>query len=117
MAESFYYYSQMAPTSYSLTVEIDVTKLRKHLKSKYLKFFPTYLYIVSKVLNNHKEFRVGLKDNTLGYYKYIHPAFPQFHKDDKTTSLLWLNYCDDFKTFYNNYINVINQYQYYIILL
>ena len=86
MAESFYYYSQMSPASYSLTVEIDVTKSRKHLKSKYLKFFPTYLYIVSKVLNNHKD-------------------FPQFHKDDKTTSLLWLNYCDDFKTFYNNYIN------------
>ena len=105
MAESFYYYSQIEPASYSLTVEIDVTKSRKHLKSKYLKFFPTYLYIVSKVLNNHKEFRVGLKDNTLGYYKYIHPAFPQFHKDDKTTSLLWLNYCDDFNTFYNNYIN------------
>ena len=48
---------------------------------------------------------MGLKDNALGYYKYIHPAFRQFHKDDKTTSLLWLNYCDDFKTFYNNYIN------------
>ena len=46
MAESFYYYSQMSPASYSLTVEIDVTKLRKHLKSKDLKFFPTYLYIL-----------------------------------------------------------------------
>ena len=36
MAESFYYYSQMSPASYSLTVEIDVTKSRKHLKSKYI---------------------------------------------------------------------------------
>ena len=33
MAESFYYYSQMSPASYSLTVDIDVTKSRKHLKS------------------------------------------------------------------------------------
>ena len=30
--EMFYYFSKMAPTGYSLTVSMDVTKLRKAMK-------------------------------------------------------------------------------------
>ena len=40
--EVFYYFSKMAPTGYSLTVELDVTNLRKTLKAKGYKFFPAH---------------------------------------------------------------------------
>lgn len=39
--EMFYYFSKMAPTGYSLTVSMDVTKLRQTPKEAGLKFFPS----------------------------------------------------------------------------
>lgn len=36
-AQMFYYFSSMAPTGYSMTVNLDVTKLRKTVKDKGLK--------------------------------------------------------------------------------
>lgn len=41
--EMFYYFSRMAPTGYSLTFSMDVTKLRQTLKKAGVKFFPAYL--------------------------------------------------------------------------
>ena len=41
--EIFCYFSRMAPTGYSLTVELDVTSLHHVLREAGLKFFPAYL--------------------------------------------------------------------------
>ncbi len=40
-----------AHTGYSLTVTLDVTELRKTLKEAGLKFFPAYLWLITKNLN------------------------------------------------------------------
>ena len=104
MSQSFYYYTQMAPTSYTINVKIDVTILRKKLKENGYKFFPAYLYLVTRAINKQEELRVGLKDGILGHWKTLTPAYPQFHEDNKTTSLLWTEYKEEFKEFYKNYI-------------
>jgi chloramphenicol O-acetyltransferase type A len=104
MAQSFYYYTQMAPTTYTVNVTIDVTILRKTLKSKGYKFFPAYLYLVTKAISKQQELRIALQDGVLGYWDYLTPAYPQFHEDDKTTSLLWTEYDEHFETFYRHYI-------------
>ena len=44
----FYYFSKMAPTGYSLTVNLDVTQLRNKVKEERLKFLPTYLRLVNR---------------------------------------------------------------------
>ena len=36
----FYYFSKMAPTGYSLTVDVDVTRLRTVLKAAGYRFSP-----------------------------------------------------------------------------
>ena len=41
----------------SLTVDVDVTKLIKFTKNNGLKFYPTMIWIVSKVVNAHDEFK------------------------------------------------------------
>lgn len=71
MAQTFHYYTQIAPTSYTVNVSVDVTVLRRELKTRAVKFFP---------------------------------AYPQFHEDDKTTSLLWTEFNQDFTVFYHQYI-------------
>ena len=44
-AQMFYYFSKMAPTGYSLTVDLDITAMRTALKHAGIKFFPAYLWL------------------------------------------------------------------------
>jgi chloramphenicol O-acetyltransferase type A len=104
MAQAFHYYTQMASTTYTINVTIDVTILRTTLKRMGYKFFPAYIYLVTKAINKQRELRIAVQDSILGYWDYLTPAYPQFHEDDKTTSLLWTEYNDDFEVFYKRYI-------------
>ena len=58
----------MAPTGYSLTVELEVTALRRTLRQEGLKFFPAYLWLVTKNLNGDPAFTLAERDGVLGYY-------------------------------------------------
>ena len=102
-AQMFYYFSQMAPTGYSITVDMDVTRLRKTLKESNRKFFPTYLYLVTKCLNRQQEFKIAYQDKTLGYYETLTPLYASFHEENKTFSLMWTAYEESYDTFYRNY--------------
>jgi len=108
--QMFYYYSKIAPTGYSLTVTVDITQMHAALKSKDLKFFPAYLWLITKTLNKQIEFKVAEKDGQLGYYDILTPLYATFHDDDKTFSLMWTEYHEDFTVFYQNYMQ--NQIQY-----
>jgi chloramphenicol O-acetyltransferase type A len=110
MAQSFYYYTQMAPTTYTVNVTMDVTILHETLKKKGYKFFPAYLYLVTKAIGKQQELRIAMKDGVLGYWENLTPTYPQFHEDDKTTSLLWTEYDDCFSAFYNRYMEDIATY-------
>lgn len=46
-AQVFYYYTQIAPTSYTVDVRMDVTVLRHKLKQRGFEFFPAYLWLVT----------------------------------------------------------------------
>lgn len=106
----FYYFSKMAPMGYSLTVNLDITKMKAALEDVKLKFFPAYLWIVTKTLNLQQEFRIAQRDGQIGCYNYLTPLYASFHEDDKTFSLMWTEYDDDFRAFYDAYINNKRQY-------
>ena len=103
-SQMFYYFSKMAPTGYSMTVNVDVTEMRKTLRDAGLKFFPAYLWLVTKNLNRQTEFKVAEKDGVLGYYQTLTPLYASFHEDDHTFSLMWTEYADDFQRFYQAYL-------------
>ena len=48
--ETFYYFSKMAPTGYSLTVDLDATALHQTLKAANCRLFPAYLWLVTRKL-------------------------------------------------------------------
>lgn len=102
--QMFYYFSQMAPTGYSITVNVDVTEMRQALKEVGMKFFPAYLWLVTKNLNRQTEFKVAEKDGVLGYYDSLTPLYASFHEDDHTFSLMWTEYTEDFPKFYQAYL-------------
>ena len=91
-AQTFMYFSRMAPTNYSLTVNMDVTKLRHVLKAHGMKFYPAYLWLITKHLNEQKEFRIAEKDGQIGYYDTLTPFYAVFHEDDHSFSMLWNEY-------------------------
>ena len=102
--QMFYYFSKMAPTGYSLTVKVDVTDMKAALDAKKRRFFPAYLWLVTKTLNGQTEFRIAEKDGQVGYYDYLTPLYASFHDDDKTFSLLWTEFDEDFSAFYEDYL-------------
>lgn len=108
--ELFYYFSKMAPTGYSLTVNMDVTKLRRTVKVAGVKFFPAYLWLVTRCLNERPEFKCAVKDGQLGYYDTLTPLYATMHPETHTISLMWTEYCESFPEFHRRYIE--NQEQY-----
>ena len=103
--QMFYYFAKMAPTGYSLTVQLDVTKLRATLKDAGLKFFPAYLWLVTKNLNQQMEFKVAEQDGVLGYYDTLTPLYASFHEDTHTFSLMWTEFAEDFRQFHQAYLD------------
>lgn len=104
-SQMFHYFTQMAPTGYSLTAHMDVTVMRNTLKEHKIKFFSAYLWLVTKTLNKQVEFKVAIKDDVLGYWDSLTPLYATFHDDDKTISLMWTEYCEDFHEFHKRYLN------------
>lgn len=102
--EVFYYFSRMAPTGYSLTTELDVTALRRTLKETNLKFFPAYLWLVTRRLNQQEEFKLAEQEGVLGTYDVLTPLYAAFHSDTKTFSLMWTPFQEDFSGFYQAYL-------------
>ena len=100
----FYYFSKMAPTGYSLTVKLDITEMKAALDKHNLKFFPAYLWLVTKLLNQQEEFRIAEKDGQIGSYDFLTPLYAVFHEDDKTFSLMWTEFDEDFRSFYEAYL-------------
>lgn len=102
--QMFYYFSKMAPTGWSVTVKTDITQFKKVLDEKGIKFFPAYLWLVTKNLSAQPEFTTAYSDGKLGYYDTLTPLYASFHDDDKTFSLMWTEFSESFDDFLNSYL-------------
>lgn len=103
--QMFYYFTKMAPTGYSLTVKLDITEMKASLDDAGLKFFPAYLWLVTRTLNEQQEFKIAVKDGQIGYYDQLTPLYACFHEDDETFSLMWTPYHERFLRFYEAYMH------------
>lgn len=102
--EMFWYFSKAVPTGYSVTVDIDVTHMRRVLKVVGKKFFPAYLWLATKAFCEQPEFMISVKDGNLGYYNVLTPMYVVFHEDDRIFSLMWMKFDDKFSEFYAAYL-------------
>lgn len=108
---TFQHFFHVAKNTYSITVKLDVTDLVGFSKRCGLSFYIALTWIVSKAINEHKQFKMGFdQENNLGYYDVVHPQFPVMDKNCNVVSLTAL-YEDSFDTFYKKMKNVIEQYE------
>lgn len=89
----------------SLTVDIDVTRLIEFTKSNGLKFYPSMVWIVSKVVNAHDEFKYSWNDKKeLIKWDYVSPSYTEFHKDDENFTKLVTEFSDSIFEFHARFI-------------
>lgn len=97
--------------TFSITSNIDVTTLMEQLRSKGIKLYPAFIYMVSRAVNAHPEFRTCFNDEgRLGYWEQMTPIYTIFHRDDQSFSSIWTAYSDNFHVFHENYQMDLKQY-------
>ena len=80
----------------SLTVDIDITNLKAYSKKTDVNFYPLMMWVVSKVINSHDEFKYGWdEDGALIKWDYISPSYAVFHKEDENFTKISTEYSDD----------------------
>ena len=98
--EYFEHYIKTVPCTYSITTKLDIT----NIKSCNLKLYPALLYCLTKTVNKHEQFRTALRaDGRLVVYDFMHPCYTVFHKESKTFSNIWTEFCDDYNDFCRRY--------------
>lgn len=96
----FQHYFSDVPCTYSISVKLDITTLRKGEQ----KLYPAMLYCLTSIVNRHPEFRTAINDRgQLGIYDSMHPCYTIFHKDNQTFSNLWTEYNEDYAQFHFAY--------------
>ncbi len=106
-------YLDIIPCTFSMTVNMDITKFLPIVKSNKYKLFPTILHILSSVVNTHKEFRMGHDEQgNLGYYDILHPSFTIFHEKTETFTNVWTEYSENYTAFVKNYTLDLEKYKY-----
>lgn len=110
--ECFEHFMNIANCSYSITVKLDITKLQKYLRKKSLRFYASFTWIISKCINNQKEFRMGYDiDRNLGYFDRISPSYSVLNEDTKIMNDLFTEYDECFSNFYKEMINCLDKYK------
>ena len=95
----FRHYHDEAPCFYSMTVSLDVTRLRE----AGLKLYPAMLYALSAAVNSHAEFRTAMVGGEVGVYDALWPCYTVFHPQTETFSNLWTPYRADYAGFLADY--------------
>ncbi len=110
--KEFELYYQNIPCTYSMVCNVEITNLYSVVKEHCLKFFPTVLYGISKLVNNHREFRMDVDENfNIGYYDALNPCLTFFHEKEECFTNIWSEYSDKYDIFMNNYSSDIKKYQ------
>ena len=90
-----HYFNQILCT-YSITVNIDISEIIAFKNKNNTKLYPLLIYILTKAVNNHEEFRTAINDKgELGVWDTLLPCYTVFHEENETFSNLWTEWNDN----------------------
>lgn len=108
----FQFYIEKMRIVMSLTVDINVAPLITYTKKNDLKFYPAMIWVVSKVINSHDEFKYSWDtDGNLIRWDSISPSYTVFNRDDECFSKFVTEYTDDIFEFYQRTVDNQRKYQ------
>lgn len=110
--ECFGHFMSIAKSTYSLTVNMDISKLIIFIKKNNYRLYPSFTWIVSHSINKHKEFKMGYdKNKNVGYYDVVNPDYSVLNDKTKIMDTLCTIYSSNFKKFYNDMVNDLEAYK------
>lgn len=84
-----------------LTADIDVTNLLQYAKKKGLRFYPTMIWAVSKIINSREEFRYGYNEaGELILWDQVSPSYTDFNPETENFVKFITEYTDDLAEFH-----------------
>ena len=96
----------------SLTVDMDVTPLVGFAKKNRLKFYPAMIWVVSKVVNAHDEFKYSWNaDGNLIKWDVVSPSYAHFHKEDENFTKTVTEFSDDLLEFHARFLSDREKYK------
>lgn len=108
--EYFEHYLQQQ-TTFSMTNEINITILMENLNKKQFKLYPAFIYILTRIVNSHKEFRTCFdSEGKLGYWTEVLPSYTIFDKERGTFSSIWSSNSTTFSEFNLEYEKDVEKY-------
>lgn len=100
--ELFQFYIDKMRIVMSLTADIDVANLKAFSKKNKIAFYPLMLWVISKVINAHDEFKYSWdQDGNLIKWDYVSPSYTDFHSEDESFTKMVSEYSDDLFEFCN----------------
>ena len=97
----FQFYMDHMRVVMSLTVDMDVTPLVRFVKQRGMKFYPAMIWVVSRVINSHEEFKLGWdQDGNLIRWDFVSPSYAHFHPGDGNFTKLVTPYMEDLQAFH-----------------
>lgn len=113
---SYHYNYFMKPENFmrmrvGMTANIDITKLISTIKMNGLRCYPTFTYLVSKVINDHDCFKYAHHEGDLVLWDKLNVRYPMLNESSETVTSIWLEYDEDFKTFYAKALQDIEKYK------
>lgn len=111
-AKTYSHYMSEVPCTYSMCVNIDISKLMERINQRELKLFPSCLYGIAHIVNRHQEFRMALDaQGNLGCFSATNPCYTMFHEKTESFTDVWTEYSEDFDVFYQSYMEDMARYQ------
>ena len=100
----FRHFSEDCKCSSSMTARVDVTDLVEYSKKTGTKFYVNFLYILTKVLNSREDYRMAYlwETDEMICYDTINPTQYIFHEDTETCTPVYMNYSEDYDSFYHD---------------
>lgn len=108
----FQHYIQKMPIVMSLTVDLSVAPLLDYAKKHGYSFYPCMLWVVSKVLNAHEEFKYSWDEGgNLIRWDEIWPSYTEFHPEDESFTKLVIPYSTEISAFHKEFYEAREKYQ------
>lgn len=107
--EHFTAYRDAVKCGFSLTVKLDISQVVPFVKEQGYKFYPVMIYLISKAVNQHPEFKMAMKDGELIVWDYVDPVYTVLHTDTETFSALSLSHTDSLMDFIDGYNELLQK--------
>ena len=90
----------------NMTVDVDITSFLAEVKKHNLRFYPSMIWLVARLMNARDEFKYYLTESgELIKWDYVSPSYTDFNKETEKFNKFVTEYSPDFNVFYERAVN------------